>query len=290
MSVTAVNFPLGPSERYLGRAEVIGPGGEGGRLWVRLPSDHRPREAWAVAGRELAAGAAVLVAEGEDAELFVVGVLGAAPRAGAQLTTRAGAVAEMDADEETLRVRSPAGELIFEYQPAQRRTVVRVPEGDLEIAAPEGCIELRSGQDIRVRGERSVSVSGGERVGVTAGSSVGGGCSGVELGQSLMRLSSPVLRVHAERGEATVGEVSVQGETLSTRWNTAKVIANRLETWSGEVVTRAREVHQRVEQLWQVKAGRLRAVAVAACQLQGRKVLLRAEEDVKVRGDRIELG
>ena len=177
---------------------------------------------------------------------------------------------------------------MFEYDPAARRTRVCVPEGDLEIAAPDGSIRFLSGKEIRLRGERAVEISGGERIGLSTGA--GTLESVLELGRKLMRLRAPVLRIQADRGEATVAEMNVRGETLSARWGTAKIVADRLETWALDVITRARDVRQVVEHLWQLKVERIRAVARGACQLQGRKMLLRADEDVKVQGDRIELG
>jgi hypothetical protein len=49
-------------------------------------------------------------------------------------------------------------------------------------------------------------------------------------------------------------------------------------------------VRQVVDRLWQLKVERFRTVARGACQLQGKNLNLRAEEDVKVQGERIDLG
>ncbi len=63
-----------------------------------------------------------------------------------------------------------------------------------------------------------------------------------------------------------------------------------LETRATRVVTRAKNLYQQVEELAQTQAGRLRLVADGAFHLHARRALVKADEDVKLRGEKIHLG
>jgi len=294
MSSAAVDYAVAASVRPFGRAEVVGVEPGGSRVRVRPVGGRAVPPVWAELALPMNGGVhlgqQVLVAAAGDDEFFVCGVLGGAFRAPLRLATPSGASAEVGEDQETLRILSPAGELIFEYDPVAGKTRVCVPVGDLEIAAPEGSIGFFSGRDLCLRGDRSVEVSGGEQLALGVGPRAGGWESVVELSRKLLRLRSTLLRLEAERGEATVAEMNLRGESLTARWRTAKLVVERLETWAEDVITRAREVRQVVDRLWQLKVERFRTVARGACQLQGKHLNLRAEEDVKVEGERIDLG
>lgn len=294
MSSAALDYAVAASGRPFGRAEVVGVEPGGSRVRVRPLGGRAAPPVWAELALPMNGGVhlgqQVLVAAAGDDEFFVCGVLGGALRAPLRLATPSGASAEVGEDQETLRILSPAGELVFEYDPVAGKTRVCVPAGDLEIEAPEGNIGFTAGRELRLRGETTVEISGGDRLGMGVGPGPAVLDSMLELGRNLLRLRSPVVRLQAARGEAVVTEMNVRGETLSARWGTAKIVVERLETWAEDVSTRAREVRQVVDRLWQLKVERFRTVARGACQLQGKNLNLRAEEDVKVQGERIDLG
>lgn len=294
MSSAAVDYAVTSSIRPFSRAEVVGVEPGGSRVRVRLLGGRPAPPVWAELALPLGGGVhlgqQVLVAAAGDDEFFVCGVLGKTLRAPLRLATPSGASAEVGEDQETLRILSPSGELVFEYDPVAGKTRVCVPVGDLEIAAPEGSIGFFSGRDLRLRGEESVEVSGGGQLALGVGPRAGGWESVLELSRKLLRLRSPLLRLEAERGEATVVAMSLRGESLVARWHTAKLVVERLETWAEDVISRAREVRQVVDRLWQLKVERFRTVARGPCQLQGKNLDLRAAEDVKIQGERIDLG
>ena len=68
------------------------------------------------------------------------------------------AVLERDGDTETLRVRNAEGALVFEHRPAEGRSIVYAPHGDLTLRAEAGSIDLEAADAVRIKARRDVSV------------------------------------------------------------------------------------------------------------------------------------
>jgi hypothetical protein len=56
------------------------------------------------------------------------------------------------------------------------------------------------------------------------------------------------------------------------------------------VVSRARNVYQSVQELWQQQAGSLRTLVSGTAQLKAREVSHRAQDAYKIRAEKIHLG
>ncbi|MBI5017315.1 MAG: DUF3540 domain-containing protein [Deltaproteobacteria bacterium] len=260
--------------------------------WVQPARETAPTWALCTVGCQgLVPGQDVLLAEDATGSVYIVGALPCADLEEPRPTLRApsGARAELSEDGTTLRVLSPGGDLVFEYDPAANRTVCRVPRGDLQLATDDGDIDLCSGRDLRLTAGRAVHVHAESAIELGA-SPLGSLGALLRLGRDLLHLRGPTVRLEAERADLTATHLSCQGQSATGRFTSARVIAERIETWTGELVSRAREVHQVVEGLWNVKADRLRAVARTGLRLGGRKVHVAADEDVKVKGKKISLG
>jgi len=137
------------------------------------------------------------------------------------------------------------------HDPATRRSVVRLPRGSVRFEA-DGDLELAATQTVRVEGAR--------------------------------------IEARARDADVTVD----RGTLRARRWETVAALAVQtvdvLETRADRVVTRAKNLYQQVEELAQTQAGRVRVVAEGALHLHARRALLKAEEDVKLRGNKIHLG
>jgi hypothetical protein len=109
--------------------------------------------------------------------------------------------------------------------------------------------------------------------------------------------STKTLRTESERIEASASVADVtldRGALRARRWETfstlAKLTADVLETHATRIVTRAKNVYEEVEALAQLHAGRVRMVADEALHLHARRALVKADEDVKIKGEKIHLG
>jgi hypothetical protein len=141
--------------------------------------------------------------------------------------------------------------VVVEHDAEARRSVVRLPRGSVRFEA-DGDLELAATQTVRVAGRR-IEAAADE--------------AEVTLGRGALR---------ARRWEAFVEHATQTIEVLETR--------------ASRIVERAKNVYQEVEELAQVHAGRVRVVADDALHLHARRALVKADEDVKIRGEKIHLG
>ncbi|MFQ5773110.1 MAG: DUF3540 domain-containing protein [Kiloniellaceae bacterium] len=281
--------PTSAQAGYVRPARIIG-GGEDGDYRVVMDQEGRPCGLWArlaIPGAvALGAGARVLVA-GENLEsCYIIGVLGPRTEAGAsacRLATRHGAsacVVEKDG-EDCIELRDAEDQVIFEYRPETGTGILTVPRGDLALRAPQGNIDLVSGKELRCRGATvNISSSGGR----------GTPPSSLSLEPGTVNLSSRELKVAAGRADVLVTEGTYQGTRLMVTVERAKQVFGKLETVAARIIERATDVYRQVENLHQLKAGRMRTLVKGACHIKGGRMSIKADDDVKINGRRIHLG
>ncbi len=232
-------------------------------------------------GTAIGTGTRVLVSGETLDACYIVGVLGPCGQRG--LTTRHGAsarVIERD-DADRIEVRDSDGALVFEYCPDSGTAVLSVPDGDLRLNAPNGNIDLHSGKGILCRG-KTVALAG-----------VGGDAAApatLKLGRGLAELASPRVKVAAGHAEAAIRDGAYRGARLTVTVEHVKQVFGKLETVAARILERAGDVYRRVDNLHQLKAGRLRTLVKGACHIKGGRTSIKADDDVKIGGRRIHLG
>lgn len=210
-------------------------------------------------------------------------VIEQATTAARRLETRKGASAalvEKDG-EESIELRDAEDRLLFEYRPESGRCTLTVPQGDLALQAPRGNIELLAGKEVRCSGRK---------IGLSAAGARGTEISALSLEPDGVNLSSGSLRVAADRGEVLISEGNYQGLRLTVTVEQAKQVFEKVETVATRIIERATDAYRQVENLSQLKAGRLRTLVKGACHIKGGRTAIRADEDVKIDGQRINLG
>ncbi|MHB9028776.1 MAG: DUF3540 domain-containing protein [Candidatus Latescibacterota bacterium] len=269
-----------------GPAGVIEKDETGGRYQVSL-SRHDGEEGiftpWARLAiplpRELQCGETVLVAGGNDHNFYIIGVLDflpAEPAARNCLELPGGGKAEITGTPaaEKLRVFSGAGRCIFEYDPYTEKSRVDAPAGDLELQTGDGDIVLNSSKSIRL---------------VSSGGS-GEGISALTLDSAGISLTGPGIGVATKKGDIYIGEARYAGKVFSGRIDTVRLVMDRLESVTGTAVQKMKNLYQTVEELAQVQAGRMRTLVAATWHMKSKKMFLKAEDDVKIKGEKIYLG
>jgi hypothetical protein len=68
------------------------------------------------------------------------------------------------------------------------------------------------------------------------------------------------------------------------------VAAKKLETRAQTIISKMKNMYQSVENLSQLKAGRLKTLVESTVHLKSKSTVLKSEEDFKVRAERINLG
>ncbi|NUP07442.1 MAG: DUF3540 domain-containing protein [Polyangiaceae bacterium] len=173
-----------------------------------------------------------------------------APISGRRVVTSSGASAAVL--DESIEVRDAAGRLIFEYDAATGKGALVVPNGDLTLKAPHGNIDLVAGKSIS--------------------------------------LGTKQLTMTAERADVTFADMSYRAVRLDAAVEQAHVVLDRIEQVASNVLLRAREVVRHVEGLDHTTAGRVRALIRGAYSLKAERASVLAEDDVKIDGNRVNLG
>lgn len=207
----------------------------------------------------------------------------------AALVTDEGARASIDEStgRARIQVHDERGALIFEYRPSEGRSVVYAPSGDLELRADAGSIDLVAAESVRVKSTRAVVLESDEAVHLEVSEA---GCASVSRLSVLRRaavLVSPLVSARAARAEIETDEGRVRARTLESTIEHALEVVEVLETRAGRILERAKESYREVEGLSQTRAGRLRLVAEKTLHALGQRTLLKAYEDMKLRGEKI---
>ena len=298
MSNIAENYPWMIETRYLGPAQVLGRDDTGNRVRLRLKGALEDAESWATVAingsADLNPGDTALVI-GEDLnDLYIIGILNQKQiktSPAKKITLQGGTCAEVTEmpGTQTLQVRSKKQELLFEYDEKNGKARVNLDSGDLEFATKNGNIAFVSGRDILLNGD-SVGIT--SRSGIVMGmmDAFGKIRSSITLKPDKMRLSSPNVGINAQCGEIKIDETVYSGKKFSAKVEFSKLVIGRMETVARTVIQKAKNVYETVEQLSQLKTGRLRTLVQSTYHLKSKKSFLKSEQDFKVRAEKIHLG
>jgi hypothetical protein len=129
----------------------------------------------------------------------------------------------------------------------------RPAEGVTVISVPQGDLELRAPAG-------SVRVVAGKRV-----------------------------EVRAQEAELKVTEARITARQLVATIDRVREVVGVLETRAERIIERATNVYRDVEELAQTRAGRVKLIAERTVHVLGQRALIRAREDVKIKGEKVHL-
>ncbi|MCC7535177.1 MAG: DUF3540 domain-containing protein [Deltaproteobacteria bacterium] len=198
------------------------------------------------------------------------------------LATEDGTEVRVEADgtgAAVFRLLDPAGKLVLEHRPAEGRTVLFAPAGDLELRAPAGALKLGARDGVQIQSPRHVHIDAGTEH-----------ASSVHLDGSTLTARAEDLDVHAGVASLTATDARLAARTLATAAELVRHVAGVAEVSAIRVVERFRDVYREVEDLQQTRAGRVRTAVQATFHLVAGRAFLKGERDVKVRGAKIHLG
>lgn len=210
------------------------------------------------------------------------------PEAPTRLALPGGAYAEVQGSAETARlsVYSPNRQLVFEYDPHTGRTCVNIPDGDLVLRAPNGSVTIDAagpismqGEHIDLRGQRSASLSAGSA-----------GSAGVAVQPERIAVHGQSVDVTTQRGSLQSKELRCVAERLSGRYGQVDTKAKVIRESAERIIRRSRYVYQRVEKLAELVAGRVRTLVSSAWQVRAERIDQQADKDVRIDGEKIDIG
>lgn len=177
------------------------------------------------------------------------------------------------------RLLDPSGKLVLEHRPADGRTVLYAPSGDLELSAPAGALRLGARDGVHVESPKHVHLSSGPNA-----------ATSLRLDGDTLAARAPHIDAHAGVASLNATDARVAARTIATAAELVRHVAGVAEISAIRVVERFRDVYREVEDLDQTRAGRMRTAVKATFHLVAGRTFLKGEQDVKVRGAKIHLG
>ena len=153
---------------------------------------------------------------------------------------------------ERVQFISPDEQLVMEYEPALGRLRLNAPSGNLELASAMGDIVLHAAGAVRLAGS--------------------------------------ALTVTAKRARLNVEQSTWVGDRLVARVGAVHLVARRVERVVDEIHEQANRVYRTVRDTLQLRAGRVRAVVDGTYYMKARRTFMKADDDFKVKSDKIHLG
>jgi hypothetical protein len=296
MSNEILDRPQVTAGSAFNQAEVIGLS-DGQNFLIRFLDDPAEREFSATSALEnpagLQPGDQVLVAGTDPQALYIIGVL-SARRAAAMPSTAllpGGGSAEIPYlnSSEPLRIFSPAGDLLLEYNSASGQIRLNAGAGGIEFASAQGDITFCSGKQIRMEGQ-SVAVRAQHSMDFGIVHTLRGMLARLHLTGDGTVLRAPNVTVETAHCDLQLNETTLKSEVVQADIGKIKVKSRRAEFSTETLITRAKNVYQTIEELCQLCSGRLRMIVRGTWHSRSQNTHLQTREDFKVKADQIHLG
>ena len=298
MNVTEL-YPKEMSTNYLGPAKVIESGENEGVVRVGLMAHQEKSE---VSARitapfigSLEEGDEVLVAGDIFSDMYVIGMLASVKNhkttGPEKLEIGNGAYAMLDETSESpaLKLFSRRNELLIEYDPESEKARINIDSGDLEFMTRNGDIVFNSANNIQLKGQ-NIELAGrsGVRLGVI--DTIGRLASSFSLRACKTSLSSARLTITAQQGEFQLKEIRFVSSKFLGKIENSQLIVGKLSTIANSISVKAKNVYKTVEQLTQLKTGRMRTLVDSTFHMKAKKTYMKSQEDFKVKAEKIHLG
>jgi len=135
--------------------------------------------------------------------------------------------------------------------------------------------------DILFEGDVSVTVKNGD---------LGFSARKLDLKGHDIALDSKKLDLRSLCGKASINDFTFLGQVFHGNINAVKIVSKTVMSITERLIRKARESYRWIENLEQVKVGRLRYLARESLYLKGKRSSLMAETKVKIDGEKIHLG
>lgn len=189
---------------------------------------------------------------------------------------------------EKIAIRSETGQVIFEYQPETKKCWFTVPRGDLNFSAPEGSISFSAGKDIRLKCPGEIVIDADSTLHLRSGEQFQKESS-LHLNGEGAGLRGENIAIIGQKGSVALDSTTIRGRRLAAKFERSRFVLDDLEVIAGTVRQKSRNVVQQVENLLQVNAGRVRTFVKGLYHLKGKRTYLKADNDMKLKADKIHL-
>jgi hypothetical protein len=235
-------------------------------------------------------GDKVLVAGQSPSSGYIIGLLTADTAQAIQTAEGAGARVQGQGPDQCIAVHDTDNRTVFEYYPTGGKAVIHAPEGDLLLDAPNGCINLHAGKQILCTSETDVIMHGRQAVRFAANGQDGNPDQALHLDADGARIGVHKMDITAGQGDISIARLDYRGKHLTSSVNRAKLVFGKLETTAQRIWQNSEYLFRQVQHLCQMQAGRMRTLVRGAHHTQSQRTTLIAREDVRIDGQKINLG
>lgn len=168
-------------------------------------------------------------------------------------------------------------------------TIVSVENGDLEVVAPRGAVRILASTGFEATTLGPIQLN--SRVGICMSilDRVSRALKRIRLTPRSMELQHEQVDVTAGRLHVAARDSSIKAEEAAVNVGSASLIARRMNSEIGTLLSKIENAYQRVTDLWQLAAKRTRLVVEETSHHKARRIYSKAD-DVKVKADQIHLG
>ena len=238
----------------------------------------------------------IVLAAGDDTNnLYIIGILSHSNINNAvvyKLVSNNGAysIVNQNDNEEKIQVFDKNSDLIFEYDPYAGKSRVNIKSGDLEFITHDGNINFISGKGINFKSKHSIIIESFTNIQASVMNTINKVVSSLTFNQQKIKMSSPELNITVQRTDLKTVEMKYIGDKFSAVVKYGRLTAGKLETLSNDIICKAKNVYNTIDELVQLKAGRIRTLVKSTLHIKAKNSYLKSEQDFKINGEKIHLG
>ena len=238
---------------------------------------------------DLIRGDKVLIAGENIHAIYIIGVLTAKSHLKTYSQNGSYALLAESVDRSTFQIFSKRNELVVEYDAIVEKTKVHCLAGDLEFLAPAGNMTFQSAKSIELSGE-TISLKSKKRFDTLVQEHPGSSFSSLSIGNHRAKVSCPDLQITVKRGSFFIEDLIITGKKVLGNLVHATIKADKLETRTRSIINKTKNLYQSVENLAQLKTGRLKTLIEKTYHMKSKSTVLKSEEDFKIKANKINLG
>lgn len=132
------------------------------------------------------------------------------------------------------------------------KTTLSVPKGDLDIQAEDGNICLKASKNIQMESE--------------------------------------AFSLFSAKGNINIADAKYKGLRMTANIAQTRLLLGKIHTTVERLIEKAKDVYRQVEGLNRTKAGRMRTLVDGSYHLKSERIIEKAKKEVRIDGDKINLG
>ena len=191
---------------------------------------------------------------------------------------------------EKIEVYNKKNELIFEYSPETGNSKINIESGNLEFVTKNGDINFISEGNISFKSNHSIIIESLINIQASVMNTINKVVSSLSFNQQKIKMNSSELDMTTLRTNIKTGEMKYIGYKFSATVKYGKLIAGKLETLSNDIICKAKNIYNNVDELVQLKASRVRTLIKNNLHIKAKNSYLKSDEDFKINGEKIHLG